>query len=73
MLDASEGWSVEDLEAMLATLAAPVAAAHLAGLAGAELLASLELRFDDLCRKLTERRAAAAASDDGASDDGAEL
>jgi hypothetical protein len=24
MLDASEGWSVEDLEAMLATLAAPV-------------------------------------------------
>ena len=37
MLDASEGWSVEDLEAMLATLAAPVAAAHLAGLGGAEL------------------------------------
>jgi hypothetical protein len=63
---------------MLATLAAPVAAAHLAGLAGAELLSSLELRFDALCRKLTERRAAAAAaaaaaSDDGASDDGAEL
>ena len=62
MLDASEGWSVEDLEAMLATLAAPVAAAHLAGLAGAELLASVEQRFDALCRKLTERRAAAAAA-----------
>ena len=40
---------------------------------GAELLASVEQRFDALCRKLTERRAAAAAAAAAASDDGAEL